>query len=160
MDSLTTSPEYFAKELQEFKAELENAGIPGALRYLNARTPHRYTGIYKYDGEILRNVAIYDKYDPNALKGEDAPMGATYCSLLVKERALEITDAAEDDRVKNVIITPVTSYCGVLMKDHAGNAFGSLCHFDMNRCQERTTDFPLLELAAEILYQHMYPKPE
>jgi len=68
---------------------------------------------------------------------------------------LEITDAATDPRVKGVIDTPVVSCCGVLIQDWEGNAFGSLCHYDMQRCQERTTDLPLLEAAAALLYRHL-----
>lgn len=146
----------FSNELRDFKAALETSGVHGALRYLNKRTPHRYTGFYKYDGDTLRNLAIYDKYDPNVQKGEDAPMAATYCSLLQKQQALEIFDATEDVRVKGIVLTPVTSYCGVLVRDTNGFPFGSLCHFDMKRCQPRSTDFPLLQAAAEILYQHLH----
>ncbi|TPE43446.1 hypothetical protein [Pontibacter mangrovi] len=146
---------YFEKELQEFKEALGSAGIHGALRYLSHRTPHRFTGIYRYDGEMLRNVAIFDKYDPALKKGEDAPMKATYCSLLQVRQALEIMDATEDERVKGLVVTPVTSYYGVLMRDAHGRPFGSLCHFDMKRCQERLNDFPLLEAAAKVLYDHL-----
>lgn len=155
MNTETTSSGFFAKELQELKVELEASGVYGALRYLNKRTPHRYTGIYRYDGEILRNVAIYDKYDPYLQKGEDTPLVATYCSLLSEQQKLEITDATEDERVKGIVITPVMSYYGVLMRGSNGNPFGSLCHFDMKRCQERVSDFPLLESAAKMLYHHL-----
>nr|GFD17252.1 hypothetical protein [Tanacetum cinerariifolium] len=37
-----------------------------------------------------------------------------------------------------------------------GQAYGTLCHYDMQRCQERTTDLPLLEAAAPLLYQHFH----
>ena len=42
-------------------------------------------------------------------------------------------------------------------RDSHGKAFGTLCHYDMNRCQERTTDLPLLEAAASLLYQALRP---
>lgn len=158
MDTVTSSPDSSLDELQEFKAALETSGVHGALGYLNKRTPHRYTGIYRYEGDTLRNLAIYDRYEPAVQKGEDAPMAATYCSLLQKQQALEITDAAEDTRVRGIVITPVVSYCGVSVKDAKGNPFGSLCHFDMKRCQQRLSDFPLLEAAAEILYRHLHPE--
>lgn len=151
-----TSSDYFKKELTEFKEALETSGISGALNYLNSRTPHRYTGIYKYSGDTLLNVVLYDKFESAITKGEDAPLSVTYCSLLEKKLALEITDSTEDERVKDKIITPVVSYCGVLIRDDAGNPFGTLCHFDLKRCQERTTDFPLLESAAKILYQYLF----
>jgi len=156
MDTVTSSPDIFSNELQEFKVALKISGVHGALGYLNKRMPHRYTGIYRYEGDTLRNLAIYDRYEPDARKGEDAPMSATYCSLLQKQEALEIADAAEDARVKGIIITPVVSYCGVLMRNSHGLPYGSLCHFDMNRCQERMSDFPLLQAAAQILYYHLH----
>ncbi|MFD2513189.1 hypothetical protein ACFSRY_04880 [Pontibacter locisalis] len=156
MNSTKTSSDFFAKELQEFKDALKASGIHGALHYLNTRTPHRYTGIYKFDGENLRNLALYDRFDSTLTKGEDAPMSATYCSLVQKQQALEITDATEDSRVKGKIITPVVSYCGVLLRDADGKPFGTLCHFDMQRCQERISDFPLLKAAAGILYSYLH----
>ena len=158
MTAKSNSPESFAKELDEFKKALKLSGVTGALRYLNQRTPHRYTGIYRYDGDTLRNEAFYDKYDPELQKGEDAPMATTYCSLLQSQNTLEIADAAADERVKGKITTPVVSYCGVSVKDSAGNSFGTLCHFDMKACQERTTDFLFLESAAKLLFQHLSAK--
>ncbi len=42
------------------------------------------------------------------------------------------------------------------MRDDQGKAFGTLCHHDVQRCQERTTDVPL-EAAAQLLYQRLHP---
>ncbi|TXK52198.1 hypothetical protein FVR03_01905 [Pontibacter qinzhouensis] len=160
MTITTPSTDNFADELQAFKLAIDTKGIYGALRFLNSRTPHRYSGIYRYDGNKLLNIGMYDKYDPNTEKGEDAPLSATYCSLLKKRQTLEVLDVQEDARLKGIIITPVLSYCGVLIKDEHGNPFGSLCHFDMKRCQERTTDFPLLESAANLIYQYIKEEKE
>lgn len=148
----------FTKELLDIKRALELGGITNALEYLNKRTPHRYTGIFKYDNDILENIAIYDKYDPTLKKGEDVPLAATYCSLLISQDNLEIIDAEDDHRVKGKIITPVISYCGVAIVDADGKPFGSLCHYDMNRCQQRVTDIPLLQAASQMLYEYLYPK--
>ena len=105
---------------------------------------------------MLRNEALYDRYQPSLLRGEDAPMSATYCSLVGRQQApLEITDATTDQRVRGVISTPVISYCGVLIRTADGQPFVALCHYDTRRCQERTTDQPLLEAAAALLYQHL-----
>ncbi|UOQ54769.1 hypothetical protein [Hymenobacter cellulosivorans] len=142
------------REIAEFTALLQQQGINGGLSYLNGRTPHRYTGIFKFDGDTLRNLALYDRYQPTSTKGGDAPMEATYCSLVGRQEApLEINDALVDARVKGVIDTPVVSYCGVLIRDEQGKAFGTLCHYDMQRCEERTTDLPLLQAAASLLYK-------
>lgn len=135
--------------LESFKSLLKTAGLHEALRFLNSRTPHRFTGIYKFDGDTLRNIALYDDFTPNLQKGEDAPMNATYCSLVQTLEKLEINDSQDDERVKGKINTPVISYCGVLIRDEEGKPFGTLCHFDMKRCQEPTLDFPLLQEAAK-----------
>ncbi|WP_400191998.1 hypothetical protein [Hymenobacter sp. B81] len=145
-------------EIQAFASILHTRGVHAALQFLNGRTPHRYTGVFRFDGDVLRNEALFDRYQPEQLKGADAPMQATYCSLVGRQQApLEINDATTDARVKGIIETPVVSYCGVLIRDAAGKAFGTLCHYDMQRCQERTTDLPLLEAAAQLLYRQLHP---
>ncbi len=141
--------------VESFKNILIQSGLHDALRFLNHRTPHRYTGVYKFDGDTLRNLTLYDSYDPKLIKGEDAPMAVTYCSLVRTQGKLEINDAENDIRVKNIIITPVASYCGVLIRDAEGKPFGTLCHFDMKRCQEQVLDFPMLEEAAKYLFKYL-----
>ncbi|MCB2409811.1 hypothetical protein [Hymenobacter lucidus] len=141
------------REIAEFTSILKQGGIHAGLEYLNGRTPHQYTGIFKFDGDTLRNLALFDRYQPAVEKGGDTPMEATYCSLVGKQEApLEINDAAVDPHVKGLIKTPVISYCGVLIRDAQGKAFGTLCHYDMQRCEERTTDLPLLQAAAGLLH--------
>jgi len=145
----------FEPDLKEFENLLANSGAHTALGFLNRRTPHRFSGIYKFDEKILRNIMLYDSYYPAVFKGEDAPMVATYCSLVKTQQKLEIHDAPNDKRVNGKIITPVISYCGVLIKDDEGNPFGTLCHFDMKRCQERISDFSLMEEAGKLFFLNL-----
>lgn len=146
------------REINDFTQILRQQGVHAALKYLNGRTPHQYTGIFRFDGAILRNEALYDRYQPALQKGADAPMEATYCSLVGQtQKPLEITDAAFDARVKGKVETPVVSYCGVLIRDVQGQPFGTLCHYDMRRCEERTSDLPLLQAAADMLYRALRP---
>ncbi|SMB84890.1 GAF domain protein [Hymenobacter roseosalivarius DSM 11622] len=159
MTSASSPDSSVLHDIGEFTSVLQQHGIHTALQYLNSRTPHRYTGVFRFDGDQLRNEALYDRRDPaNVQQGPAAPMEATYCALVGRQQApLEITDATTDPRVKGVVDTPVVSYCGVLIRDSEGKAFGTLCHYDMQRCQERTTDLPLLEAAADLLYNQLYP---
>ncbi|AYA37177.1 hypothetical protein D3Y59_09010 [Hymenobacter oligotrophus] len=143
-------------EVSEFAEVLRQRGLHAALEYLNNRTPHRYTGIFRFDGATLRNEALFDRYNPTLQKGGDAPMEATYCSLVgQQQQPLEINDASTDVRVKGIVETPVVSYCGVLIRDAQGQPYGTLCHYDMQRCQERSTDVPLLEAAARLFYAYL-----
>lgn len=82
-------------EIGEFTEHLRRHGVHGALQYLNNRTPHRYTGVFRFDDDMLRNEALFDRYQPELTKGEDAPMAATYCALVGRQEApLEINDAS------------------------------------------------------------------
>jgi len=144
-------------EIAEFTTVLEQQGVHAALGYLNHRTPHRYTGVWRFDGDMLRSEALFDRNMPDVRQGADAPMAVTYCSLVGRTEApVQILDAAVDPQALG-IETPVISYCGALIRDGQGKAFGTLCHYDLQRCQERTTDQPLLEAAAQLLYQQLHP---
>lgn len=135
---------------------LEQQGAYAALDYLNSRTPHRYTGLFRFDGDTLHNQVLFDRNHPGIPPGQDVPMARTYCSLVERHQAfVEIMDAETDPRAQ-AIATPVLSYCGVLVRDDQGQPYGSLCHYDLQRCQARTTDAPLLAVAAALLYRYLH----
>ena len=144
-------------EIADFAALLQQQGVHEALGYLNHRTPHRYTGVFRFDGDMLRSEALFDRNRPEVRTGADAPLATTYCSLVGRSEApVQIFDTAVDPQALG-IETPVVSYCGALIRDGQGKAFGTLCHYDLQRCQERTTDQTLLEAAAQLLYQRLHP---
>lgn len=41
-------------ETSRFASPLQQHGVRAALRYLNDRTPHRYTGLFRFDGDVPR----------------------------------------------------------------------------------------------------------
>ncbi|RZK32592.1 MAG: hypothetical protein EOO57_14820 [Hymenobacter sp.] len=51
-------------ELTEFAALMQHHGVHAALAYLNRRTPHRYTGLFRFEGQVLRNEALVDGNQP------------------------------------------------------------------------------------------------
>ncbi|RSK44059.1 hypothetical protein [Hymenobacter rigui] len=147
------------REIAEFTTILQQQGVHNALKYLNNRTPYRFTGLYRFDGSLLQNDALFDQFTPALQRAEPVPMSVTFCSLVgQRQQPLEIQDAATDTQMQGLIDTEVVSYCGVLIRDAAGQPFGTLCHYDMQRCQERTADMPLLQAAADLLYQHTQTK--
>lgn len=160
MSSISTNHEdQMLPEIGVFTDLLQQHGVHAALEYLNRRTPHRYTGLFRFDGNMLRNEVLFDRNQPSVSQGLDVPLAVTYCSLVGQQEApLNILDAAIDPRAQGVE-TSVISYCGVLIRDDQGRAYGTLCHYDLQRCQERTTDLPLLEAAAQLLYHQLHPSP-
>jgi hypothetical protein len=127
-------------------AALEQQGLHAALRLLNERTPHRFTGIFRYDGDMLRNVMLFDQHTPDLVRGDDIPLRETYCALVPENGgALNVADARIDARMaKRSAVTPVVSYCGIQLYGSHGELFGTLCHFDMLPCEERVGDIDML----------------
>ena len=74
-----------ARELTEFAALVQQQGVHAALAYLNRRTPHRYTGLFRFEGEVLRSEVLVDGNQPLVRRGGDVPMAATFCSLVGRQ---------------------------------------------------------------------------
>lgn len=148
---MAVSPDPLQDLSLAFEEVLLKTGLHGALRFLNGRTPHRFTGVYRYDGAMLRNVSLFDQFNPEQAQGDDAPIGNTFCSLVPRfDGALAFAEASIDARVSH-IQTPVVSYCGVQLRDGDGVALGTLCHFDLKPCEPRTSDLQFLEMLAPLL---------
>lgn len=138
-----------------FAEALDQTGLHGALRFLNARTPHRFTGLYRYDGAMLRNIDLFDQFNPECVNGDDAAIENTFCSLLpALGGALAFVEARSDPRASH-IATPVVSYCGVQLRDENGVPFGTLCHFDLKPCEVRTSDLEFLAMLAPLLQREI-----
>jgi CheY-like chemotaxis protein len=119
--------------LRAFQAVLSAQGVQQALGFLNQRAPYRFTGIYRFDGSIRRNLGLFDRADPKAPWGDAVPLGETCCSIVeTSRRPLVVTDAATDPRLADRRAHDgVRSYCGVVLRRLDGTPFGSLCHFDV-----------------------------
>lgn len=138
----------------DFERVLHAEGLHAALRFLNSRTPHRFTGVYRYDGEILRNVALFDQFAPDERVGDDVPMCDAYCAVVGQQQSsLEFADVHRDNGVTLRPRSAVVSYCGALIVDDDGLPFGTLCHFDTKRSEARKSDIPLLEQLAPLIFQ-------
>lgn len=136
--------------LRKFERAIEAQGIIGGLRVLNGRAPHRFTGIYRYMPTILKNVQLIDAFTPELVRGDDVPLEDAYCLLLSARRQLVFGDL-DNLPCAVKVASPVVSYCGTLLVRSNGEPYGSLCHFDVNRCQHAGTEIALLETVAPIL---------
>jgi hypothetical protein len=57
----TSQEDHLLHEIGLFTDLLHQQGVHAALEHLNHRTPHRYTGLFRFDGEMLRNEALFDR---------------------------------------------------------------------------------------------------
>lgn len=140
-------------ELAQLRHALHADGLHGGLAWLNQRTPYRFTGIYRYEGDMLRNVALFDRWSPEVRQGADAPMAETFCAIVRDSGEwLEVDDAPRDERFPWMQRNAVVCYCGALLRDAAGAPFGTVCHFDVQRCQPARSEVDLLLAAGPLLY--------
>ncbi len=132
---------------------LETRGLHEALRFLNSRTPHRFTAMYRFDSPTLLNLALVDSHAPDVSKGDDAAMDESYCSIVgATGRTFTTEDTRVDDRLReHPARDTVVSYAGVLLRDEDGQPFGTLCHFDLVPCEVPVQEIPLLEAACPVL---------
>jgi PAS domain S-box-containing protein len=137
----------------KFERLLEKQGIAEALRFLNSRTPHRFTGLYRFDSPMLRSLHLVDSEAPECTKGADTPLEESYCSIVGQtESTFTIEDARGDDRVRtHRAREKFLSYCGVLLRAEDGTPFGTLCHFDVVPCDVPVAEMPLMEAAVPYL---------
>lgn len=115
-----------------FLDAVKQLGLHAGLAILNGRTPHRFTGLYRFEAPMLRNVFLYDREAPSVAVGADAMMEETYCSIVGRiETSFRTGDTRTDSRLaEHPARDSVVSYCGVLLRAGDGSPFGTLCHFD------------------------------
>jgi GAF domain-containing protein len=119
--------------LLDLAESLAEGDLHQVLRRLNARAEHRFTGVYRLDPPALRNVAIFDRSNPDLRVGADAPLRETYCSVVgASASPFSVADTRLDDRTADHPARESTvSYCGVPLLGESGEPLGTLCHFDV-----------------------------
>ena len=83
---------------------LERYGVSAVLALLNARTRYRFTGVYRLEPPLLRNVHLYDRENPSL-------DGSGGCDPFVAPSSM-------------------TSSLGVPIRGADGRVSGTLRHFD------------------------------
>ncbi|MGJ7573292.1 hypothetical protein ACSFBX_22395 [Variovorax sp. RB2P76] len=127
------SQEPSQESVDSFVAVCESRGLAEALGQLNRRVPHRFTAVYRLEGDLFRNIALIDKAGearPEYL--EEVPMGISFCQFVLRDGAFLTTNSAHDDRLdghpyKGVMV----AYHGVPIPGAGGTLLGTLCHFDL-----------------------------
>ncbi len=137
--------------IEQLNSTLQESGVHAFLRELNARVPHRFTGIYRFDEPMLRNVKLFDRENPELEIGADLPLSEAYCSILHREN-LPFTseDARTDPRLPaGVAMGATIAYCGVPL-----GGYGALCHFDLQPRPAFDAEIPVMAaLAGPLLDQ-------
>ena len=146
------------RTLEALRSALSDGGPDALLEYLNNGVPHRYTAVYRFDGDLLRNVLLRDKLDqirPDFLLA--VPFKHSFCQFVLRDQAFRTEDSRQDRRLDgNPYQGVVISYHSVpLMLVDEGTMWGTLSHFDMHSMPLSDEEFALLQGAATLLGPHL-----
>jgi GAF domain-containing protein len=141
------------RALEELKTVLRTEGVRPALIFLNGLTEHRFSALYQFQNDQLRNLYFYDREYPDVKSTDEIPVTASYCVFLRETGALfHTSDALRDGRVRShPKREQIQAYCGVPVLDAQGKLFGSICHFDLQPRVIADEDVDLMEAVAFLL---------
>lgn len=140
--------------LSELKDVLDSEGLDAALKFLNARVPHRYTAVYQLRDAWLRRLGFSDKEGGPGAEFAEVPFTTSFCEVAVREPPLLLTDTATDPRLPT-LPSPgqLISYVGLPLSLKPGALYGTLCHYDISAHPLGDAELAFLERASELLLQ-------
>lgn len=141
-----------------FERVLEEKGLHGALRVLNATTPYRLTGVYRFEDGLVRSVVLFDRKNPELTVGVDVPWNDSYCRLVAEDgRRCAIVDSLTDARLRlHAAREAVQAYVAVLLKTPDGTPLGTLCHYDLQPVDPPADIFDALERVAPVVERALW----
>jgi GAF domain-containing protein len=143
----------YLDKLRLLRSTVAEDGVRAGLQYLNSLTGHRFTALYRFEGDTLRNAEFFDRENPLVTTTEAIPVLASYCVFVRDAGASFYTEnARDDDRLGDHPKRPVIqSYCGVPLRDTEGRMFGTICHFDFAATGISRENLELMEEIAPAL---------
>jgi GAF domain-containing protein len=116
----------------KFKMTLEADGLSAAMRWLNDRVPYRFTAIFAFDRDMLRNICLVDKENQSISKCSDQPIMESYCLYVRRSgERFSVEEASLDGRVAgHPKRQSVQCYFGIPLFNSKGKMLGTVCHFD------------------------------
>ncbi len=144
------------EQLAQFMSAFDKGGLQGALQYLNARTTFRYTAIYRLDGQMMRNIALYDRQGEAPASLSEVPLGDSFCQFVIKHKGFATGNSADDERLAGHPYQGLmNSYYGLPLSRKPGTIYGTFCHFDADPMLIPDGEIPLLEAVSTVLMDHL-----
>lgn len=151
---------YITEGVEGYVRVLESQG-PAGLDFLNARVPHRFTGVYKLEGGILHGMYLHDKQGqivPEFLKA--VPLADSFCQFVLRDGCFVTCDSGQDARLDQHKYQGVMgSYYGLPLLNNYGELYGTLCHFDVTNHALSDAEFAFLQKAARVLPKYLFRTP-
>jgi hypothetical protein len=119
--------------VEKFRAILKSDGLRAAIRWLNQGVPYRFTAIFAFDGDMLRNLCLVDKEDELVTTCADLPITESYCIYVRSSmRPFGVEESRKDKRVEgHPKRSSLQCYYGIPLFSREGDLLGTVCHFDI-----------------------------
>lgn len=133
----------------------------GGLTWLNRRVPHRYTVVYRFDGEAFYAMALVDK------QGEAmpdlfvrVPFEESFCQFSVGIGQFKTADSMNDHRLDgHMHQATVQSYIGLPLTRPKVGLYGTFCHLDLAPQHISDSEFEFLQQATALIAEHLPVAP-
>jgi hypothetical protein len=141
-----------------FEQQILAQGLFAGLAALNATSCHRFTGVYRFHGDWVKSVLLFDRMNPDLRVGENVPWRDSYCRLTAQAGdRCEIRNSLADARLEShAARQAVQSYCAVLLYTRAGTPLGTLCQFDMKPQATPELTFGYLNAARPAIERYLW----
>lgn len=141
-----------SQPLQEYRLLLETQG-PAGLAFLNARVPHRFTGVFRLQQGALHSLFLHDKLGevvPEFL--QVVPLVDSFCHLTIRDGVFRTQNSAQERSLDGHKYQDVVrSYIGLPLLDSEGHLYGTICHFDEQALALADDEFEIFSKAAKLL---------
>lgn len=145
-----------ANALAEYSQSLRQ-GVLSGLAYLNARVPHRFTTINRFQSDWIHCLYLFDKrgaVTPEHVR--PVAMGSSFCQFVARDGFFMSCDTAEDSRLDGHPNQGVyRAYVGVPVLDNSGQLWGTLCHLDLRESSIGDEEFDFLQRASRELSKYL-----
>ena len=146
-----------SSNIESFRAEVELGGLSRGLQMLNQTTEHRYTGIYRLEAGVLKNIDLFDK--EGEVKPEfllEVPLEDSFCQFVLRDGLFRTSDTGKEPKLDGHKYQGVLlSYTGVPILGIDGQLYGTLCHFDAATRNVSDEGFELLREAALVVSEYL-----
>lgn len=159
---MTASTDPLAVFETALRVTLQSSGMDLALAMLNSRTRYRFTGVYRVDPPMLRNLYLFDRENPAlSLGGENVPLESTYCGIVASTQAPFLAENAPTDPrlAAHPSRDSVVSYVGVPVRNADGRVFGTLCHYDVRPRMLPENELAVLEITSRCIASWLASHP-
>ncbi|RZJ01679.1 MAG: hypothetical protein EOP39_23440 [Rubrivivax sp.] len=143
--------------LIELQHALKEGGLMGGLTWLNRRVPHRYTVVYRFDGEAFYTIALVDKLgEPMPDLFVRVPFEDSFCQFSIGIGQFKTADSVKDQRLDGHLHqATVQSYVGLPLTRPLVGLYGTFCHLDLVPQVISDTEFAFLQQAAPLVAEHL-----